>query len=114
MLLLHLELGLVRRGQGLLEGLARLIEQSLDLGRLERRRLQVAGMFFVRLEPRLVLLDQSLGEGGGELGRRGLHVLGQVDARRLDLGRGTRLEVPVDESPRRRRLERFPGEGHYR
>ena len=112
MLLLHLQFRLVRLREGLLEGLARLIEQRLDLICDSLRLLEVAGMFFVRLEPRLVLLDQSLGEGGGNLGRRRLHVLGQVDARRLDLGRGARFEVPVDESSRGRRLERLPGEGH--
>ena len=69
-------------------------------------------MLLVRLEPRLVLLDQRLGEGGGNLGGRRLHVLGQVDARRLHFAGGARLEVPVDESPRGRRLERFTGEGH--
>ena len=61
-----------------------------------------------------MLLDQSLGEGGGNLGGRGLHVLGQVDARRLHFAGGRRLKVPVDEPPGRRRLERVPGEGHYR
>ena len=59
-----------------------------------------------------MLLDQGLGEGGGNLGGRGLHVLREVDARRLHLRRGTRLEVAVDEFAGRRRLERFASEGH--
>ena len=59
-----------------------------------------------------MLLHERLGEGGGNLGGRGLDVLREVDARRLHFAGGARLEVSVDESSRGRRLERFPGEGH--